>query len=203
MPRLPASKVLALSWVTVACGSSAPPAADSADAPHASASFDRYLPLQAGTVLAYETLNETTAEKGVVMLQVRRPRPHAVELDDGGSVQRLELAADGVRHRSGGYWLKLPLRVGAQFKGQFGQVTVTKTDRRIEVPAGEFTDCVETVEQDRMGIKQATTVFCPDAGMVSFEIEGTSGTVYTRVRFLLRSYGPKVDINNLPQELKR
>ena len=57
------------------------------------------------------------------------------------------------------------------------------------------------VEQDRTGSKQATTVFCPDVGMVSFEVEETSGTVYHRVQFLLRSYGRKVDINNLPKEL--
>jgi hypothetical protein len=193
---------LAVLSVTAACGSSAPPAAESAEAEGATASVARYLPLQAGTVLAYDTLNETTAERGVVMLQVRRPRAHTVELDDGGRVQRLELVADGVRHSTGGYWLQLPIRVGTQFKGQFGKVMVTKLNRRIEVPAGKFTGCLETVEQDPTGSKQATTVFCPDVGMVSFEVEGTSGKLSTRVRFLLRSYGPKVDINNLPEALK-
>ena len=199
----PPWEVLGLLCASAACGSSAPPAAKGAQAPNAPASIARYLPLQADTVLAYETRNETTADQGVLMLQVRRPHAHTVELDDGGRVQRLQLDADGVRHSTGGYWLKLPLRVGAKFTGQFGQVTVTKTDRSIEVPAGKFTGCVETLEQDSTGMKQATTVFCPDVGMVSFDVEGTSGTVYNRVSFRLRSYGPKVDISNLPQDLQR
>jgi hypothetical protein len=184
----------------IACGgpaASAPPKPATSTDPLAP---ERYLPLVDDTVFAYETSSEATGERGVLMMAVRRPRPDRAEVSIGGRIQRLDLGSDGIRHPSGGYLLKPPLATGAQFRGQFGEVKVTTMDRAVEVPAGKFTGCLETVEETRAPVpKRATTVFCPEVGIVMLVAEGTSDGEYTVERAVLRSHGPRVDINNLPQ----
>ena len=161
---------------------------------------DRFLPFRAGTVLAYESEDENTGQRGVVMLRVARPRPDRVELDDGGQVQRLDVGPTGVSHATGGFLLKTPLVTGATFTGRFGEVKITKTDVAVRVPAGSFTGCLETVEAAPGGQGQARTVFCPDVGIVSLEVESAAEGDYGSVRLLLRSYGAAVDIEELTEE---
>jgi hypothetical protein len=145
-------------------------------------------------VLAYETEDETTGGRGLVVLRVRRPRPGLVELDDGGSVQRLYVEGSDLRHATGGYLLRGPLQQGATFRGRFGQVMITRTNVTVKVPAGSFTGCLETEEATPAKDKRATTVFCPDVGMVTLVVEGNTGLDVTTVRFVLRSFGPAVDL---------
>ena len=159
----------------------------------------RYLPLVDNTVYAYVTQAEGVAEQGVLMLAIKRPRPESVELSIGGRVQRLEIASDGVRHATGGWLLKAPLSAGARWKGSFGEVRVSSLDRAIEVPAGRFKGCLETVEEVQAPVpKRATTVFCPEVGIVLLQVEGTIEGEYGVERAALRSYGPRVDINDVP-----
>jgi hypothetical protein len=179
-----------------ACGASAP-AAEPAKAPPPAESGDveRYLPLRADTVLAFDTVDEQTGERGAVMMQVRRPRLGLVELDVGGRVQRLSLDPNGARLVTGGWLLKAPLIPGARFKGQFGEVEVTSLTAAVQVPAGRFSGCLQTVEQSNNAERKVTTVFCPDVGITLLEVEGSTGEGYGRVRSELRSYGPRVNID--------
>jgi hypothetical protein len=156
---------------------------------------ERYLPLRADTVLAYDTYQENTGERGVLMMQVRRPRLGTVELDVGGRIQRLELDRAGVRLVTGGWLLKAPLSPGARFKGQFGEVEVTSVTTTVQVPAGRFTGCVQTVEQSATAQRKVTTVFCPDVGITVLEAEGSVGEEYGRERAELRSHGKRVDLD--------
>jgi hypothetical protein len=184
----------------IGCGGSAASATPKPAAPTDPLAPERYLPLVDDTVFAYETSSEATGERGVLMMAVRRPRPDRAEIAIGGRIQRLDLGPDGIRQASGGYLLKPPLATGAQFRGQFGEVKVTTLDRAVEVPAGKFTGCLETVEETRSPVpKRATTVFCPEVGIVMLVAEGTSDGEYTVERAVLRSHGPRIDINNLPQ----
>jgi hypothetical protein len=179
-------------------GGSAPNKPTAATDPRAP---EHYLPLVNDTVFAYETSSEATGERGVLMMSVRRPRPDRAEVVIGGRIQRLDLARDGIRHATGGFLLKPPLAVGTKFKGQFGEVKITTLDRSVEVPAGKFQRCLETVEETRAPTpKRATTVFCPEVGIVMLVAEGTSDGEYTVERAVLRSHGPRIDINNLPPE---
>jgi hypothetical protein len=159
---------------------------------------ERYMPLKADTVYAFETSIENSGEKGVLMMHVDRPRANQAVLVVGGKAQRLEIEKQGIRLSNGGWLLKAPLSVAAQFKGQFGQVVVRSTDATVDTPAGRFTGCVETIEESTAVQKRVTTVFCPDIGIVALDAEGTIGDDFGRERAVLRSYGPRVDINSLP-----
>jgi hypothetical protein len=110
-------------------------------------------------------------------------------------VQRLALESDGVRLVTGGWLLKAPLTPGARFKGQFGEVEVTSVTASVQVPAGKFTGCVQTVEQSATAQRKVTTVFCPDVGITLLEVEGTLGEDYAHERAELRSHGPRVDLD--------
>ena len=186
----PSACALCLAYLSVACSASsklvAPPAAvRTLEGP------ERYMPARDGFVYEYDVETDT-GEKGRVMVQVTRPRPDMAELNIAGKVQRLEMSADAVRHATGGYLLKAPLEVGAQWKGQFGKVRIASISRSIQVPAGQFTDCIETVEEATLPTpKRATSVFCRDVGMVSLRIEGELGDEAGSVGTLLRSYGPR------------
>jgi hypothetical protein len=189
--------LLALGCLLAACGPSTPgPAAKPAQPQHIS-DVERYLPLRADTVLAYDTFQENTGERGVLMMAVRRPRLGTVELDVGGRVQRLALESDGVRMVTGGWLLKAPLTPGARFKGQFGEVEVTSVNATVQVPAGKFTGCVQTVEQSVTAQRKVTTVFCPDVGITLLDVEGALGEEFGRERAELRSHGPRVNLDDI------
>jgi hypothetical protein len=154
---------------------------------------EQYLPLVDGTVYTYETSSEETGEQGVLMLHVVRPRPERAELVVAGRPQLLELGPDGARYATGGYLLRQPLFVGAQYQGSFGTVRVTSTDQRLTTPAGSFEHCIETIEENRA--KRARTVFCRDVGMVLLEVEGLGSETLGLERAVLRSHGPRVDLS--------
>jgi hypothetical protein len=152
---------------------------------------ERFLPLQDEFVYQYDVAADN-GESGRMMVHISRPRPGLAELDVAGKIQRLELSPDAVRHATGGFLLKGPLGVGAQWKGQFGQVSVVSITRSIQTPAGSFNDCVETVEEASVPTpKRATSVFCRDVGLVSLRIEGALDGDEASVSTLLRSYGPR------------
>lgn len=186
----------ALFWA--ACGGNPAPASPAK--PKASVritDIERFLPFEPNTVSAFETFSENSGEKGVLMMQISRPRADAVELEVGGKIQRLTIVPDGVRLATGGWLLKAPLEEGARFKGQFGEVRVASVNRSIKVPAGRYTGCVETVEESQTVGRRVTTVFCPKMGIVSLEAEGKLGDEYGHEKALLRSHGPRVDIDKL------
>jgi hypothetical protein len=180
---------------TTACGGEGtpPPQAPKPSAPQVT-EIERYLPLINDTVFAYDTRQENTGEKGALMMHVRRRRPDLVELEVAGHVQRLDLVPDGVRVASGGWLLKEPLREGARFKGDSGEVTVTSVGKSTDVPAGHFDDCVETTEVSVAGQKKVTTLYCRDVGIVRLDVEGEIGEDYVRESAVLRSHGPRIDV---------
>jgi len=178
-----------------ACGPPAAPAERPSAERATQADVNRYLPLEHDTVFAYDTLSEATGETGVLVINITRPRPDMAELRVGGRAQRLDIVSDGIRHATGGYLLKSPLAVGARFKGQFGDVSVTALDRAVDVPAGKFTACAETVEEANAPVqKKVTTTFCPNVGMVLLVAEGMVEGAYATERATLRSFGPRVDL---------
>jgi hypothetical protein len=179
-------------------GCSAPPApAAPAAAPVVVVSgAERFLPLLDATVFAYETESETTGERGMLVLEVRRPRPERAELVVAGRVRRLEIDATGIKHVTGGWMLKEPIQVGAEWRGDFGQVRVTAIDRTVTTPAGTFSDCLETIEtaSGPTFAKNTTTAYCPQIGITArrTEVESDEGSGVESIR--LRSHGPRVDV---------
>lgn len=176
------------------CGGASKPAPEAA-APALAGGVERWLPLKDRTVFAYDTVSEPSGEKGMLVLEIRRPGSSLAELVVAGHVQRVEVAATGIRHASGGYLLKEPLDVGAKFRGDFGEVEVTSLTREAKVPAGNFTGCLETVESVAQAAysKRTTTVFCPGVGITLRRTEAESDEGSGAESMKLKSHGPKFE----------
>jgi len=172
----------------------APPPPPPRAAP-AAVGLARYLPLEDGTVASFDTVTEPGGERGLLVLEIRRPNPDTAELVVAGHASRLRLSNGAVAHAAGGFLLREPLAPGAEWMGDFGHVRVTRTDRALTVAAGAFTGCVETVEElaTREGQKRTTTVFCPGVGIALRETEAEQGALSQSERISLKSYGPKFD----------
>lgn len=187
--------VLLVTALLASCGA-APPAAPESQAAGPTSELSRYLPLEHDTVLAFDTNIEESGETGVLMLRVARKSGNLVELGVGGRVQRLELMPGAIRNLDGGFLLKAPLTVGATWPGMAGTVRVTATDKKVEVPAGRFEGCVETVEEKTLpgGFKRITTDFCPGVGIVVLDVEAAAGAEQARETARLRSRSKRVDL---------
>jgi hypothetical protein len=154
----------------------------------------RLIPLLDNTVFSYETYIEDTNEHGLLVFEIKRPRPELAELSVAGQVRkRYYLEPGGIRSGHGGYLLKLPLSLNAQWTGDDGQVKVTATDQSIDVPAGKFSGCLRTIEQAQLGAatRKTTTVFCPGVGITVLEIEANESGVNVLQRLTLKSFGPR------------
>lgn len=151
-----------------------------------------YLPLLDKTVMSFETETEGSADRGLLIMQVRRPRPNLVELAIGGKVRRLDLLKEGVKIVEGGWLLKTPLEVGATFVGISGNVRVSSITREVTVPAGHYRECVETVEISPEA--RTTTTYCPLVGIVLLEVDSMSVHNPEHVTARLKSHGPLVEL---------
>jgi hypothetical protein len=163
--------------------------------PPAVTGIARYLPLEDGTVYSYETSTLPAGEQGLLVLEVRRPRPDMAELVVAGRVRRVTVSADAVAHASGGFLLREPLVVGANWHGDFGHVRVTRVDASVTVRAGTFGGCIETVEElaTRESEKRTTTTFCPGVGIALRETEVEQGGEHQSERIALASFGKRFD----------
>jgi hypothetical protein len=182
----------------LACGGAPAKAPEAKKAP--AGEIERFMPLADDTVYSYETFSEGSGERGVLVLRVRRPRPELAELDVAGRVQRLTVSASGLELTSGGHLLLAPLREGAEWLGDFGKVRVTAVNRTVEVPAGRFSGCLETVEElvSPEVKKRTKTLYCPEVGITERETEGEAAGQYARERIVLKSFGKAFSLENPP-----
>src|SRR5688500_18509482 len=102
--------------LTLACASNPNAPGKSAAEGKTVSDVHRYMPLTNNTVYAYDTTTEGSGDRGALMLRVRRSGEDRAELGAGSRVQRLEIGSDGIRHATGGYLLKTPLRPGSRWK---------------------------------------------------------------------------------------
>jgi hypothetical protein len=186
--------VLGLSLcATVGCASGPRATTEALKGP-AVTELTRYLPLENNTVFSYDTYIEDTNEHGLAVFEIARPRPELAELSIAGRVRkRYYLEPGGVRSGQGGYLLKAPLSLGAEWTGDDGQVKVTGIDQTVDVPAGKFSGCIETVEQAKLvaATRTTTTVFCPGVGITILQIEGEQEGMSVLQRLRLKAFGPR------------
>jgi len=152
----------------------------------------RYLPLENNTVFSYETYIEDTNEHGLAVFEIARPRPELAELSIAGQVRkRYYFEPGGVRSGQGGYLLKSPLSLNSQWTGDDGQVKVTSVNQTVDVPAGKFSGCIQTVEQAKLpgATRTTTTVFCPGVGITLLQIEAEQEGTSVLQRLSLKSFG--------------
>jgi len=153
---------------------------------------DRLYPLEHNTVFSYSTTDEA-GQTGIYVIEVGRPRATMAELKVAGNVFRRYVSTDGIQAPGGGYVLRAPLSADAEWKGEFGAVSVKSMSRSIKVPAGEFGNCLETVEtaETPAYTKTANTVFCPGIGMVFYSVQGEQNGVKVSQKLELKSFGPR------------
>ncbi len=186
------------SWglVALALGACSPaPAPKRAAAPVVTQQgVERYFPLEDETVSSFATRSEPSGEQGLLVLEVRRPRPDAAELWVAGRAQRLSVGPDALELATGGFLLRAPLEAGAEYQGNFGRVRITRVGFTTRVAAGEFSDCLETVETLVAGTasRVTTTVFCAGVGIVSRKSEADSDEGQAAESMELKSRGRKV-----------
>lgn len=159
--------------------------------------LERYLPLEHGTVYSYDTASEDRGDRGLLIVQISRPRKGRADLRMGSRTERLELRPDGIAYLEGGYLLKGPISAETTWRSKTGTVRVTNLDEKVTVPAGEFNGCLRTVEETREpGVERTvTSVFCPHVGLVSLDVEGASDDGHQRETAVLKSFGPRVDLS--------
>lgn len=181
--------------VAAGCGKPPPPSAPPKEV--ATTALNRFLPLEDATVYSYETVTEPSGERGLLILEVRRPRPDMAELVVAGRTRRLIVNAHDIAHATGGWFLKEPLTAGATYKGDFGTVRITGMDKSVTLPAGEYTGCLETTEEavSAEGEKRTVTLFCPGIGIAQRETEAEQEGLRATERISLKSFGPRFDPN--------
>ncbi len=183
--------VVGVAFLLGCAGNAAGPGAAGSRKPPLPTEVDRYMPLVDDTVFAYDT-SDDMGQTGLLVMQITRPRDGRADLKLGEKIQRLELVPDGIRHVAGGYLLRAPLEIGASWKNGMSRVRVTKVGEGIQVKAGKFANCIETLEESTG--KKVVSTYCPDVGLVLLVVEGMSGNEYGSVRAELRSHGPRVDL---------
>jgi hypothetical protein len=154
----------------------------------------RYLPLEDDTVFSYETYIEDSNERGIAVFESKRPRPELAELSIAGQVRkRYYFEPAGVRSSHGGYLLKSPLSLNAEWTGDDGKVKVTSVNQSVDAPAGKFSGCLKTVEEAQLGAmaRKTTTVFCPGVGITVLEIDAEREGTSVLQRLTLKSFGPR------------
>ena len=156
--------------------------------------LERYFPLVDGNVYQYVTEGET-GEQGMLVARVHRADAARGELRFPSGAKRFEYVSDGLKISTGmgqAYVLKTPIAVGTSWTGEHGgQTRIISVNAIIDVKAGHFTGCVQTLEERRgdRPVKYATT-FCPGTGIVL--LEAASGAALERAE--LSSYGAPVKL---------
>jgi len=182
----------ALAALSVSCA--AAPAAKTEAPAVVVTELSRFAPMTDNTVLSYETYIEDTNERGIAVFEIKRPRPELAELSIAGQVRkRYYFEPGGVRSAQGGYLLKSPLSLNSQWTGDDGQVKVTSVSQSVDVPAGKFSGCLQTVEEAKLvsATRKTTTVFCPGVGITVLEIAAEQEGMSVLQRLSLKSFGPR------------
>ena len=158
--------------------------------------IERYLPLEDGTVFSYDTQSEQNSSRGLLIVQVSRPRTGRVDLRMGSRTERLQFVPDGIAFVVGWFLLKVPLAKGATWRSRNGTVRIESTEEPASVPAGKFEGCLRTVEEakDAGLARTVSQVYCPHVGLVMVDVEGMTPEGHNRETAVLRSFGPRVDL---------
>ena len=161
--------------------------------------IERFFPLVDGRIYHYVELDDASGQGLLVARAVRTDALHG-ELRFPSGAKRFEYTTEGVSLISNGaFVLKGPLAVGTAWRGEHGGATrIVAVAASVDVVAGHFTGCVQTLEEVRgdRRVRYATT-FCPNTGVVL--LEAASGGNVERAE--LKSYGAPVQLG--PDGLER
>jgi hypothetical protein len=160
----------------------------------------RLYPLRAGGVWSYDVDPGDGSNVLAITRVIESDSMHAL-VQGGEGTTRYELRDDGIfRSERGGYLLKAPITVGAQWPSGGGtQATVRAIDLQLETPAGRFSGCVEVIEQGAPSGATISTMYCPEVGPVqvisSMDLT-LGGRATVRVTARLRGYSIEPPISS-------
>jgi len=185
----------------VACGGpkNAPPS-EPAGAKAPESAVSRFFPLVDGTQWAYDAEEDDTGNKGVFVTRAKAMAGPRFSLMTGQRSRVVEVRSEGItRAETGTYLLHAPLSAGAEWPGEAGAtVRVGDVDRVVDVPAGKFVGCIDTVEELRAAaggpLRRVTTTFCPDVGIVVLHAEAWENGRHVGERAVLRSFGKPISL---------
>lgn len=155
--------------------------------------LSRMIPLKDRTVSNFRT--ESEIGNGVLVLEYFRPREDHAEIRLAGAVQHVRVSQNRVAYATGGTLLQLPLLRSNSFPGSFGVVVIEEINQTVQVPAGTFKGCLTTREESKQPPKRATSVYCPDVGLVKYLIETSGEVESSSLMTELQYHGPRVDLN--------
>ena len=184
-------RVLHFAFLLTACAS-ASTGSDPAPAtpPVATTAAERFFPLEEGKIYSYAT--HDNEDIGMLVARVHRSDATHGELRLSNATQRFAVLPDGITFVGGAYVLKAPLDAGASWPGVHGgTTTITSTDVALQVPAGSYAGCLETVEErGRVPGARYETTYCPGIGMALLVVTAPVGNA----RAELKSYGAPIKI---------
>jgi hypothetical protein len=194
---------LMMALLMLSCASPrAAPVAPPTQGTQSTSPVSRFFPLADGRIWAFDQTDEENGSTGVFVTRARQLTPVRFSLATGNRTRSVELRADGiVAAETGVYLLKAPLAAGAEWAGDRGGVVrVSSLDKAVQVPAGSFVGCVETVEElaaaagSANPLRRITTQFCPDVGIASLHVEVWDQGRHLSERASLRSFGEPVTL---------
>ncbi|HMJ53250.1 MAG TPA: hypothetical protein VK540_14285 [Polyangiaceae bacterium] len=162
--------------------------------------MSRFFPLVDGNQWAYDAEEDDTGNKGIFVTRARALAGARFSLVTGQRSRVVEVRPEGItRTETGSYLLRAPLAAGAEWPGEGGAVVrVGAIDRIVDVPAGKFVGCLDTVEEQRgtgsEPLRRVTTTYCPDVGIVSLHAEAWENGRHVGERALLRSFGKPISL---------
>ena len=173
-----------------ACGGEVPAKAPSTPPPASGSSVERYFPLEEGKIYHYET--KEGPDTGMLVAKVHRVDAAHGELRLSNATKRFAFTPDGVAYEGGAFILRGPVEVGTSWPGEHGGTTrIAATDATVQVPAGSYSSCVQTVEENgRPPGSRYETTYCPGVGMVLLVVRAGG----SEARAELKSYGLPVKI---------
>lgn len=185
-----------------ACGSR-PKAAPRAPVPSAEApvsQVSRFFPLVDGDQWAYEAADDESGTKGVFVTRAHAMGGARFSLQTGQRSRVVEVRPEGItRAETGTYLLRVPLTAGAVWPGDGGaQIRIANADRIVDVPAGKFIGCIDTIEELRAAsgepLRRISTTYCPEVGIAELHAEAWENGRHAGERAVLRSFGKPVSI---------
>jgi hypothetical protein len=186
-----------------ACGAKASPT-PAPSAPTAAAApvsqVSRYFPLVDGDQWAYAAKDDDSGNQGVFVTRARAMGGARYSLETGQRSRVLEVRPEGIaRAETGTYLLRVPLTAGAVWPGDGGaQIRIANVDRVVDVPAGKFIGCIDTVEELRAAsgepLRCISTTYCPEVGIAELHAEAWENGRHAGERAVLRSFGKPISI---------
>jgi hypothetical protein len=154
----------------------------------------RLYPMAAGSAWSYDVDTGDGSAPVLAISRVIEAGGGRATVQGGEGASHYELRTDGIfGEERGGYLLKAPIRVGAEWPSGGGvQASVHAVGVAISTSAGQFNGCVEVLEQGSSTGAVVTTTYCPDVGPVQVISSLALSVAQKNVRIVARLRGFRV-----------